>query len=340
MSVHHRMLGMLFLLTGAVCACSASRPGLSAAGQRHTVPSPAQWKELSCDTAGFSLRQWRLEQERYQHPAEQRSVWMPPVSAPERAVAMVVHGLNLKPSKMNGIARVLNAQGVRVLRVALKAHGCTALDTMRQVTPADWRYDLLRGYCIASEYAADHGLPLYYVGYSMGGTLMVDLLQQPLAQHIAFDAMVLFAPGIALRPYAAIGAGLIPVLSRIPLVSRWAAPTLSVAGYNCYAGTPVSAYYARHPAYRHVRKVGLAGLDRIPTLIFVDPHDEIVSQRGIAAMIRQAGLRHWELVEVDIAHSELEKPRHHLIIDAPAVGAVTWRRIVDRLRQHLGLHPR
>src|SRR5262249_38742844 len=153
---------------------------------------------LRCLSAQFSLSQWQAEQDARLYPPEHRSLWMLPKEGTARAVAVLVHGLNLRPTKMQAIADVLTAAGVRVLRVTLQGHGCLDIHDWQAVSTEAWFYDLLRAYCLASHYAQDHALPLYYVGYSLGGGLIIDVLQRAWAEPISFDKLVLFAPGIAL----------------------------------------------------------------------------------------------------------------------------------------------
>ena len=51
----------------------------------------------------------------------------------------------------------------------------------------------------------------------------------------------------------------------------------------------------------------------------------------------EAQLGGWRLVEVSNAGSRLEGRRHHLIVDARAVGAAQWQRMVEGMLVHLEL---
>jgi esterase/lipase len=235
---------------------------------------------------------------------------------------------------MHALGQVLQHHGIRVLRVTLQGHGCHSLEELRHTTLADWFDDLWRAYCLAATYAQRHALPLYYVGYSLGGSLVIDALQQPWAATMHFDRMVLFAPSITLPPL--ISAVLSPLgwLTRLPWVARLAPRSRNIPEYTCYPRTPLSAYAAQRQVVQHILRSGLAGLDRIPTIVFIDPEDELVDVRGIRHLIRQATLHRWEVVEVTNAQASLPGKHHHLIIDAMAVGEHQWQTIVERMLTH------
>ena len=104
---------------------------------------------LRCAHANFALSQWQSEQHERLYPPEHRITWMLPKEGLERGVAVLIHGLNNKPTTMNAIANVLNEAGVRVLRVTLQGHGCLDIHDFQAVSMEAWFYDLLTGilYC-------------------------------------------------------------------------------------------------------------------------------------------------------------------------------------------------
>ena len=125
------------------------------------------------------------------------TIWVAPRSMPG-AVAVVVHGLNLKPSRMNAIVSELNKKNILVLRVSLTGHRGD-LKEFKLVERSDWLNDLLHAHRIASQKAESSGVPLYYVGYSLGCPVVLDLMASN--KEITFDKAVYFAPAIALRRY-------------------------------------------------------------------------------------------------------------------------------------------
>ena len=100
--------------------------------------------------------------------------------------------------------------------------------------------------------------------------------------------------------------------------------------YQCYIGTPFAAYNAGLRSIKNLEHEGLAGLDSIPTLIFIDPQDELVSEIGIWKMLQKANLKNWEIVEVNKKGFP-----HHLIIDELSVGKEQWHIIAQKMLNHL-----
>ena len=82
----------------------------------------------------------------------------------------------------------------------------------------------------------------------------------------------------------------------------------------------------------HMRNRGLKGFDHIPTIVFINARDELVSKPGIQQMIQQAHLKNWHLIEVQKKPSKIP---NHIIIDEQAVGKEAWQRIVATMTHHL-----
>jgi alpha-beta hydrolase superfamily lysophospholipase len=291
---------------------------------------------LRCAYNNFDLSQWQFEQRERLYPPENRTTWMVPKDGWERAVAVLVHGLNGKPNRMNAIAYILNEVGVRVLRVTLRGHGCLDIHDLQVVRMEDWFYDLQRAYCIALHYANEHDLPLYYVGYSAGGGLILDLMQRKLEENILFDKMIFFAPGISLSIPGFVLSRIVLSLNTIWPIAHWSSsllvPSITPEEYRCYIGTPLAAYNARLHAMQHLETIGLERLDNIPTIIFIDPQDELVSKTGIQKMIQKAGMKNWEIIEINKKRSQFP---HHLIIDPVSTGDEQWGKIVKSIKCHL-----
>jgi esterase/lipase len=327
----HAIRVMAFLVVLGLVSCHPLQDRVTRAP---ASPIPLEdIAHLRCAHIPVSLPQWQAEQRDRLYPPENRITWMWPTDGAARAVAVLVHGLNNKPTVMNPLAGVLNAAGVAVLRVTLQGHDCLDLHALQAVRIEDWLYDALRALCVASQYARAQGLPLYYVGYSVGGSLLVDLLQRTGHEDIQVDKMILFAPGIALQPWSAAAVRLAGFLQHIPLLAHWA-PYLPIeakwAEYRCHQGTPLVAYGTRRHSIDHVAQVGLAGLAHIPTLVFIDPRDELVSAAGLRELRHTDNLHAWHIVEV-------HKPDapHHLIIDQASVGQAQWQNIVTCMQCHL-----
>ncbi|MEM7403272.1 MAG: alpha/beta fold hydrolase [Myxococcota bacterium] len=124
--------------------------------------------------------------------------WFYTQQKPVNAVALVVHGRGQDPDELADIIATFNQLGVDVLRVQLIGH-----PQGPETTPglAAWLDQVESAYDQAVQKASrpQGELPVFGVGYSFGGALLVRMIQQD-TRPIVFDKLVLFAPAIAFTP--------------------------------------------------------------------------------------------------------------------------------------------
>jgi alpha-beta hydrolase superfamily lysophospholipase len=255
------------------------------------------------------------------------------------AVAMIIHGLNCKPARMIGIADMLIAQGVECLNVSLLGHRDSAsarsesrtaertrLEAFKSVTRQTWLDEVRAAYAIARERADELGIPLVFVGFSLGAALGTDLEGQP-GSEVCFDGMILFAPALAIHWYT----WALRILSPFP---RLALRSQSPADYAANRFTPMAGYTALFDSIAELRRRN----DRrpaAPALIFVDPKDELVSVRGLRALREARGADRWKLVAIPKALRSGRSDYHHLIIDEFSLGSELWGEVVAHVKQFL-----
>ncbi|MEI7672855.1 MAG: alpha/beta hydrolase, partial [Deltaproteobacteria bacterium] len=104
-----------------------------------------------------------------------------------RGVALVVHGLNLKPERMKPLISLLNQAGIDALNVSLHGHGDNyfhgdgremqeaRLESFRTVTSRLWSAEVHSAYQKAKRRAQQKDVPVFLVGYSLGGLLGCEL---------------------------------------------------------------------------------------------------------------------------------------------------------------------
>ncbi len=127
-------------------------------------------------------------------------------STKNKGVALVVHGLNLRPERMQSIITVLNDAGIDVLNLSLRGHGNNyakninvsidnaRLESFRNVSYGEWLDEMYRAYVKVRERAAKKKVPVFFIGYSLGGLMGCNLaLSHP---DVVYDRMVLFAPAL------------------------------------------------------------------------------------------------------------------------------------------------
>jgi len=252
------------------------------------------------------------------------TLWVAPSASPA-AVALVVHGFNVKPSKMNAIVSGLVKKDILVLRACLTGHGGDR-EKLDSIEPSVWLNDLYYYYCMVKERAEPQGLPVIFTGFSLGCLAVVDLVA--VREDVYFDRFIWFAPALTLRRYTHL-----IKLGRV-FGKRLVIPSKTPGNYHAYDGVPIAAYDALFALVRYFRRTGYKKL-HFPALIFIDPEDEFVSYRRLNALIRDYGLESWEVIRVSNEASRLLHPFHHLIIDADAVGPGQWLAIQRYIDEYL-----
>jgi alpha-beta hydrolase superfamily lysophospholipase len=246
-----------------------------------------------------------------------------------RAVSVVIHGLNLKPEKMDEIATFLTARGSEVLRVSLTGHHGD-IEARKDITRQLWTQEVFQAYTEARAHADRLQVPLYFVGYSLGAVLNLDVL---LHQSARYDKMIFFAPAIENKAPEGIMRFLRHLLGKSGSLF-----SLNLKEYRAHDSTSFTMYVALLDSENAVHEKGLQTLAGIPTLIFLDPDDETVSFDRTAKLLHDSQLEPaWKLIPVNNNGSTLRKKYHHLIIDRESVGVAQWRTLERAMDEHLDL---
>lgn len=262
-------------------------------------------------------------------------VWLEPVDPP-RGVALVVHGLNQRPECMGPVIDLLTAQGIGCVGLALRGHGdnyvpipgvgpdAARMASFRRVHAGLWLGEARAGYALARTRSERDGVPLYLAAYSLGGLAVCDLMTRDAT--VRFDRMLLLAPALAIRPWTRV----LRLLAHHPdLVIRSFTPSIYRANQR---GTPMAAYNALFALADHFATHASALLN-VPTLVFVDPEDELVAAVGLTALVAAKGWRQWR-VEPIYKTSPALGQYHHLLTGPDAVGAPTWARMARMTAEH------
>jgi esterase/lipase len=247
--------------------------------------------------------------------------------APLSGVTLLVHGLNTNPQKMLSLAKELNQDGQVVVLVSLTGHhGDSA--AFGHVTPDIWLNDLEEGFHQAEAAASQYRLPLNFVGYSLGAAVGIDLIIQ---RHVHFDRMILLAPALQLRKTS----GFVRALDI--LGPQFVVPSFSPKEYRANSGTTMAAYDSLFSIGRRIRRAGAANFHQanVPTLILIDPADELVSPVGLHQFVEQHHLSKWKIQDVSNNEATVRPKYHHLIIDQASLGSREWLRVKGLIRSHL-----
>jgi len=271
--------------------------------------------------------------------SEEVTQWVSAPPAP-RGVVMAVPGLNFRPSRLGQLASLLSENGFAVLRVGLSGHHGDS-EAFRDVTRERWLDDVRQAYRQARAQADELHVPLLFLGYSLGGLLVEDLATStvpPDLPPVRFDAAILIAPALALRPYTR----LILWLRKFPFLSdRFIVPGFSESLYQAAPGVSLAGYRSVFELLREFQvraERSQVGHANVPTLVLIDPKDELIDPDGIARLIVAGNLSRWLISPVHIEINSIRRNYHHLFIDEPAAGKAEWRRLGEVIAAFLRAH--
>lgn len=244
-----------------------------------------------------------------------------------KAVAVVVHGLNLRPSKMGDIVESLRVAEIDILRVALTGHRGQEGE-ISTVTRNIWLNDMADAYRKVLDRAQYFGIPKHFVGYSLGGLLQVDLMQED--EKMQYDRMVLFAPALSLQRKVYILKMLTAWMPR-----SWKIPSFNpFPGYFINNGLPAAAYHALFASHASVSERGIKEVaGDTPTKVLIHPRDELVSASGLTKIVDQCPS--WSMDPVERVRDSVRCGVFHLITDQKALGDTEWNRVTTTMKNHL-----
>ncbi len=262
-----------------------------------------------------------------------------PRKNPEKlnGVALVIHGLNGRPDKMESIIAEMTASGIDCLNLSLRGHGKNysqlndtdsaeaRMQAFKSVSYQLWRTETYQAYQQVKKRSNRYGTCLFFVGFSMGGLLGVDLFTSN--PYIKFDKMVLFAPALKMHNRNFLLKTMSPFAGLV-------VPSFAPGSYRTNKGTPMAAYNALFEAAKHFEK-HLDPKINVPAVVFIDKQDELISFSGLKNMIRKQNLDQWNLHPVKKDRTATEIEMRHIMIDEASVGKHMWKEIVDTTITHL-----
>ncbi len=254
-----------------------------------------------------------------------------------KGVALVVHGLNLNPERMQCIISELNGAGIDVLNLSLRGHGKNytknkhlseaqaRLESFQNVTYRLWMNEIYTAHLKATKRALKKRVPVFFVGFSLGGLMGCDLLL--LQNDVSYDRMILLAPALSVT----VESYLLKVLMPFP---NMVIDSLSPIYYRSNEGTPMAAYKSLFEAVDYFNSNANKKLNK-PTIIFIDENDEFVPFLKIKEIITREKLDQWQICVVRKDNHISENVSHHLIIDRESVGPQMWKQMKNTIKMHI-----
>ncbi|RYY46428.1 MAG: alpha/beta fold hydrolase [Chitinophagaceae bacterium] len=230
------------------------------------------------------------------------------------AVTLVIPGLNVRPDAMEPMVQLLNSGGSDVYLVCLP--GLQLNEGPANAADASaWQHQVKAAYRVAREAAAALSLPLYFLGYSLGALLGQSALLSP-GEGARFEKQVLLAPAMALRRRCYLLKAFIQFGRPATL------PSFTPKGYRVHPFLPLSFYRV---LFAEEQKLWSAGPTNRPTLVLMDPADELVSLRKLQKQVQRFGLSRYKLVLLNKRRG-LSGNYHHLILDEASMGRENWEK--------------
>jgi len=245
-----------------------------------------------------------------------------------KGVALVIHGLNLRPDRMQPIVSELTGSGIDVLKLSLRGHGenyarrkdidenQARLETFKNVSYQLWINEAYLAYLQLKKRGAAKDVPLFLTAFSLGGLIGLDLMAS--SADVKFDKLILFAPAIRLRPTIYLERVLSPFTH---LVIPSMAPATYLANKK---GTPIAAYNALFDTLNQFNQNADQKLN-VPTLVFIDKQDEFIPLEKLKKLVAEKKWTRWQFYIVEKDKTAEKKRFYHHIIDGSSTGKAVWR---------------
>ncbi|MGH7249559.1 MAG: alpha/beta hydrolase [Minisyncoccia bacterium] len=247
-----------------------------------------------------------------------------------KAIVIVLHGLNLKPERMDDWAQVFLARGALVIRLALFGHGGDEAD-MRAASAEIWRKQMDEALALAQSESSKHNAaPIYFLGFSLGALVGLEAQARSPEPGI-LQRMVLIAPAISVPWYAKVAVSLGSLLGKGFLV-----PARNPKSYRVNRGTSVGAYQALLELKKSLEDLHYKNAD-VKTLVLLDTYDELISSNAVKNIVKKNRLGLWEITLVNNRAARDTYGFRHLLVDRESVGARLWQEMSDKVIRRFDL---
>lgn len=251
--------------------------------------------------------------------------WFKSCAPTPRGVAVVIHGLNQDPRSLDALILELQRVGFHAYRPILAGH----LEKTSEPFPSEVWVNETTAAIVAARKRYPN-LPILLVGYSLGGALATLSASEP-GEPPTPTAMVLIAPALSLR-WPLDVAEYLDVTPRSVLEF----PSLAPDGYRRFPDTPLFWYANTLDLYARADQLSDATkLHQIPTLVLLNPNDELVSDTGMITWISSRGLANsWTTKEITPKPTLRGLPAH-LFIDEFTNGSASWSVMIGAIKNFL-----
>lgn len=212
----------------------------------------------------------------------------------------IVHGLNLKPEKMNYINQFFKTNNYNTSQISLKGHRLASnnLQHQKSIKKHDWENDIVKVYTDLNE-----PQNLIGVGQSLGA---LSLVSAHLHTKTKFKKLILIAPSIEPK----LSVHFIRFLFLFP--DSWSLPSFNLKEYRVEDSTSLSAY---KELFR-MRDNVLNSKINIPCFVIANPLDEVIDFEKTQTWALANNCEFYTFKKID----ENTVGHQHLFIDPSTAG--------------------
>ena len=268
-----------------------------------------------------------------EYDANESTRWLS-ASKEKKGVILTVHGLNNRPSVMNSLANLFTSSGLETLRGSLAGHRGSVSEA-KDLTEKNWKDDFKNLYCLAHKKAKRLGLPLHINCFSLGCLLLLNFLNdlEKTPHKAEIDKIIFISPAITVKAPFIFFYQLLGFLPK-----DWIIPSLNLANYRFQEGTTVASYEAFFQFLDKNKSLSTTlqkTWKKIPTMIFMNPEDELLDFKKFKDFIDKNNLESWKINLINNDQATTSKVISHLLLDKKSVGAKAWSQMKEKILQFL-----
>jgi hypothetical protein len=211
--------------------------------------------------------------------------------------------------------------------VGFDAYLISFSDINNQNSTNVWEDDMHKGYTLARSIADQHALPLFFLGYSLGALVGQNLICCR-GKNIEFNKQVLLAPAVAIKLPQLLKSGVSFLADNLRI------PSYTPEDYRLSNSVPAKVYKMMFERERGILDTRFVHLN-LPTLLIIDPKDELISYKKIKDYISKYKLTNYQCVVLESDLKLRNSKYHHLIINERTMGEKNWLEVVSRISEFL-----
>lgn len=245
-----------------------------------------------------------------------------------RGVIILVHGLNTRPSRFYELRDMFLEARIHVLLVTLSGHNGNDYDSYANVKAEEWVEDVKNAFRLARETFPELAECIWTCGYSLGALVQLVIADE---EQYRPQGMLLLAPACTPKWYTH------AVRSFRLLPGHWGVKSYSPKGYEAHPKVPFAAYGSLFDLWKQLHAQDLHNRN-VPTRVWVDPRDELVSLRGVQRMVGRHRLDRWKVKELVVKREEKKNRFHHIIFNSDSMREDQWLAMTTEMLDFMEMH--